>query len=47
MERNKKVAKPSMRGLATGNVHFFLLGSGRHAKRTKPPNGLVNLLILG
>src|SRR5712691_1145397 len=42
----KKVAKPSMRGLATGDICFFLLGSGRHAKRTKPPIGLVGLLIL-
>src|SRR5438874_7145589 len=42
----KKVAKPSMRGLATGDICFFLLGSGRHTKRTKPPIGLVALLIL-
>src|SRR6266571_4191634 len=42
----KKVAKPSMRGLATGDICFFLLGSGRHAKRTKPPIGLVDLLTL-
>src|SRR5438105_10016723 len=41
----KKVAKPSMRGLATGDICFFLLGSGRHTKRTKPPIGLVELLI--
>src|SRR2546421_9615782 len=42
----KKVAKSLIKGLATGDICFFLLGSGRHAKRTKPPIGLVDLLIL-
>jgi hypothetical protein len=47
MWHNKKSRQTFDRRFGDRCFCYFLLGSGRHAKQTKPPNGLVALLILG